>query len=272
MSTPASKSGRLAASSRWAAWMALGSDHPGRHRVAVETKIFASTALARSVSANDRNSCLVSDGIGLQREVGFALVPENVGHPIMRDEVLDEGDHRCIERPAFRPLRDRRAADGDGSEDHAVEGASVDELVRHQRPRLPRKTVRAQKRRSRHVTAAADEIENTVGMAGLMPLRGAVRGVGLSGDEDDGRPWRLLRAVDLDLAVVFHEAPGGVERERRRLRARTQMASAVPRGAEANSAPARSARRRPTRRLSRPRGKGSTAITANPPNDRGSAA
>ena len=248
MSTPASKRGPAAASSCWAAWMALGSDQPGRHRVAVETKIFASTALARSVSANDRNSCLVSDGIGLEREVGFALVPENVGHPIVRDEILDEGDHRCVERPAFRPLRDSGAADGDGGEDHAVESASVDELVRHQGPGLSGKAVRAKKRRSRHVTAAAHEIEHPVGMAGLMPLRGGVRGVGLSGDEDDGRPLRLFRAWDLDFAGVFQEAPGGVHRERRQLRRIHKWLRRSLDELEANSAPARSARRRPTRR------------------------
>ncbi len=212
MSTPASKRGPAAASVLGGldgigfgpAGQASGR---GRHENLGVDRIGAERVGER------QELLLVSDGIGLQREVGFALVPENVGHPIVRDEILDEGDHRRVERPALRPLRDSGAADCDGGEDHPVESVGGDEVVRHQRPVLSGKTVRAKKRRSRHVTAAADEIENTVGMAGLMPLRAAVRGIGLSGDEQHGRPWRLFRAWDLDFAGVFHEAP-------RRVRAR----------------------------------------------------
>jgi hypothetical protein len=50
--------GLTAASSCGTVWIALGSDRPGKHRVAVETKIGASTALARKVSANDKNCSL----------------------------------------------------------------------------------------------------------------------------------------------------------------------------------------------------------------------
>jgi hypothetical protein len=55
-------------------------------------------------------------------------VPKDVGDPIVRGEILHEGNHRRVERAAFRPLRDIRGANGDGSEDHAVEGLGVDEL------------------------------------------------------------------------------------------------------------------------------------------------
>jgi hypothetical protein len=54
-------------------------------------------------------------------------------------------------------------------------------------------------------------------MAGLMPLGGAVRGVGLSGDQEHGGPWRLFRAWRLGLARVSHEAPRGIDRDRQRL-------------------------------------------------------
>jgi hypothetical protein len=50
-----------------------------------------------------------------------------------------------------------------------------------------------------------------------MPLRPAVRGVGLSGDQKHGGALSLFRAGDLDLAGVFQETSRGIEGKRRRL-------------------------------------------------------
>jgi hypothetical protein len=109
------------------------------------------------------------------------------------------------------------ATDCDPREDHAVKSAGVDEFVRHQGPGFAGKASRAQEWPSRRVAAAADEIQHAVGMAGLMPLGGAVRGVGLPGDQEHGGPWRLFRAWRLALALVSHEAPRGIDRDRQRL-------------------------------------------------------
>ena len=93
-----------------------------------------------------------------------------------------------------------------------------DELVRHQSPVLAGKAGRAQKGRGSNIATAAGKVENPIGIARVVPLRCAVCGVGLSGDQDHRSSFSLFRALDLNLPRVARQASSGVARKRSRLR------------------------------------------------------
>ena len=91
-----------------------------------------------------------------------------------------------------------------------IKGSGVDELVRHQSPVFAGKAGGAQEGRGGEIATAAGKVENPIGIARVVPLRRAVCGVGLSGDQDHRSSFSLFGALDLNLPGVAGEASYGV--------------------------------------------------------------